>query len=417
MRLRKLGHGQSVLIVAPPEIDRAIRVATQLGFDDEVQVADILRWAMLETCADIRRQTPHWVEQGLAYSTRQYSETMFEQTSEVDYLRNAWLRPEAKTLEQLYGNVHSTSGDAHIRQQVSLHPKMSAHLQSIGITEFGNARLSEEQEREVSHELERERQVQRPAKLKAAVHTLHPHVVSFTETGEIPSGSDQFKPLFGFVQHIGGAWDGRLLATRDFVISVENSAVGNSLHDYMRPVNWVLSRSIGPEMLLVVISPYEANELLPSMRANTSGVHLHIYGPRLAKDTTPLSDFRFYCVPPISPSARQVPTLLRNQLSLWAGQLYFDSYVEYKELCAFLGLYMGYTADEIYQLQAGDHIQTDGFVKRGGFKLVRGGSRFTQSPVAILRELFGLRRKGVDYLSTHMGQVLNARELFESDFV
>ena len=50
--MRKLGYGQSVLILAPAETDRAIRKATRLHEGDSVEVHHVLRWAMLETCAD-----------------------------------------------------------------------------------------------------------------------------------------------------------------------------------------------------------------------------------------------------------------------------------------------------------------------------------------------------------------------------
>lgn len=34
----------------------------------------------------------------------------------------------------------------------------------------------------------------------------------------------------------------------------------------------------------------------------------------------------------------------------------------------------------------------------------------------VFKELFGLRRKGMGYLRTHMGQILHGRQLSESNF-
>ena len=72
MRLRKLGHGQSVMIIAPPEIDRTIRYEAGLRPEDKTKakVVDVIRWTMLETCQEIMRYIPQWVEQGLDYEAR-----------------------------------------------------------------------------------------------------------------------------------------------------------------------------------------------------------------------------------------------------------------------------------------------------------------------------------------------------------
>lgn len=58
--MRKLGHGQSVMFFAPLEVDRRIRKSAGKSSLDAVEVLDILRWAMLETCADIQRHASLW---------------------------------------------------------------------------------------------------------------------------------------------------------------------------------------------------------------------------------------------------------------------------------------------------------------------------------------------------------------------
>ncbi|KAG1725816.1 uncharacterized protein EDB91DRAFT_1229351 [Suillus paluster] len=70
MRMRKLGNGHSVMFFAPTEVDRSIRSATQKANTDCVDVADILYWAMRETCLDIQMRASHWAQQGSDFSTR-----------------------------------------------------------------------------------------------------------------------------------------------------------------------------------------------------------------------------------------------------------------------------------------------------------------------------------------------------------
>lgn len=114
MRLRKLGHGQSVMFFAPLEVDRKIREARgpQLH-NNPVKVIDVLRWTMGETCAEILRNVPHWANQGLDYMHRKAAETEYDSIPGDDIearrevLRRAWLQTEAKPLEELYNRPQS----------------------------------------------------------------------------------------------------------------------------------------------------------------------------------------------------------------------------------------------------------------------------------------------------------------------
>jgi hypothetical protein len=56
MRMRKLGHGQSIMFFAPPEVDRSIRLVSNKRVAEDIHVSDILVWAMTETCSDIQQR-------------------------------------------------------------------------------------------------------------------------------------------------------------------------------------------------------------------------------------------------------------------------------------------------------------------------------------------------------------------------
>lgn len=60
MRMRKLGHGQSLIFFAPDEVDRDIRRTAQKRSDDSISTLDIVRWAILEICcSQIQHFAPH----------------------------------------------------------------------------------------------------------------------------------------------------------------------------------------------------------------------------------------------------------------------------------------------------------------------------------------------------------------------
>ncbi|KAF8260777.1 hypothetical protein EI94DRAFT_1747592, partial [Lactarius quietus] len=161
MRMRQLGKGQSVMFFAPGEVDRRIRglIPTGRKSEDRIHVIDILRWAMHETCEDISCNLPHWAEQGLNHSRRI--------SADVAILKSAWLRPESRTLKEMYdpvSNLVSEAKGAELYREINNVPSLRERLELLGITQLTDVSMAEEQEREVDHEIEQERQVERPPK-------------------------------------------------------------------------------------------------------------------------------------------------------------------------------------------------------------------------------------------------------------
>ncbi|KAG0697961.1 hypothetical protein DFH29DRAFT_810975 [Suillus ampliporus] len=409
MRMRKLGNGQSVMFFAPTEVDRSIRSATRKDDTDGVDVADILHWAMSETCLDIQMRASHWVQQGSDFKTRHSAWTQFSRapTSSISTLKTAWLQPEERSLEDLYAPRSSS--------QVSqvCDPGIQRKCEELGVLLTSARSMDEEQEREVVHEVERERQVQRPPKVKPAAHVLHADVRSFVKTGRIPAGSSAFtQALTSLVNttavfHERDQWAPNILVTQDFARTVKTLS-SQKVDDYLRPVNWVIYSDVGRSPVLVVVSPNEANTLLPVIR-RSNVVHLCIYTPRTTKTMQACDDLRLYCVPS-TPRLTASEPLIR-QLNLFAGQLYFSSHNMYLHTCRFLGLNAPDLGDE-------DLIaENDGFIREENRPSGRASCSFTRSQLPPLKELFGMRRKGMGYLPTHLGKMLNGRILTEGDFL
>jgi hypothetical protein len=175
-----------------------------------------------------------------------------------------------------------------------------------------------------------------------------------------------------------------------------------ALTEYLRPVNWILSSGSGKDSIVVVISPYEANALLPIIR-KTKKVRLHIYAPRVMLSMRSFSDLTFYTIPNSPKEPWSAPAHVRMELNLFAGQLYFDRREEYERVCVMLALCMAHPGAE--------HYEVDGFVP----PMYRTGesSPFAKSKISILKTLVGQRRKGIGYHRTHLGQILNANPLDE----
>jgi hypothetical protein len=414
MRLRQLGKGQSVMFFAPGEVDRRIRDLIPTDDDaaqGEICVVDILRWAVQETCEDIARNLPHWAQQGLDHGRRfkAYQQYIFANNSDATILKNAWLQPESRTLEQMYDPAKTQGSE--LQQQVKDVPSLRERLELLTITKLAEVGMDEEQEREVNNEAELERQVERPPKAEPTEHTTHQDIVSFVRTGNIPPHSTCIIPLLaptGIDEALDSTpdWSPSPRSTLDFATTTECLSE-DRLTDYLRPVNWVLSSGFGKDSVTIVISPFEANELLPTIRESDK-VRLHIYVPKVTASMRSFSDLTFHTIPESPPTmAWTFPSHIRTELNLFAGQLYFDSKEEYDSVCVLFALKMAYLGAK--------EIDADGFVRPGNRSTGK-SSPLTVSAIATFKRLMNLRRKGMGYDKTHVGRVLDARPLMDSDF-
>ncbi|KAG2112417.1 hypothetical protein DEU56DRAFT_935108 [Suillus clintonianus] len=406
MRMRKLGHGHSVMFFAPPEVDRSIRDVNNKDGDEDIHVSDILVWAMTETCSDIQHRASQWLQHGIEYRSRHsaWSLSLSDRITPTELARS-WLQPEAKNLENLYAPAQM---DTYSSQ--ALDEDLLDRCKSLGLRIALGSRLDEEQEREVVHEIEREHEMERPPQVPAATHCADEDVRYFIQTGCIPDGSPSFIAIFDTLSTTSAAfsgsqpWSRNVFASKDFSTTVLNVDQTDS---YIRPVNWILSSTGSGAPMLVIVSPSEVNLFLPDIRASKQ-VHLHAYTPRVIKMMKSCDDLRLYITPSLP--TRWIPhDTLISQLNVFAGQLYFSHPHEYKKLCRLLGIYAAG--------QGASEIQSDGFIKpEHRSPAADRVNTFQQSPIPMLKALFGIRRKGMGYLPTHVGKLLGGRRLTGEDF-
>ena len=410
--MRKLRNGHSVMFFAPPKVDWSIRAASgKTSPITSVTTVDILCWAIHETWSDIKQRAPYWAQQGMSHETRSDAWNRFcNNNITLKQLSDAWIKPDLKSLEDLYAprETQATQSDlsaldSGIRQQCKV----------LGVLSLPSAQMDEEQEREVHREREREREVELPPEAEPAPHSLHPDVVSFVNTGVIPllhSGS-AFLPVFRTLEKSSAAtreadvWSPFILATADFCKTIEPESTRGTMDQYLRPVQWILSRKSDRDQVLVLLSPFEADCLMPDIRASEH-VHLHLYAPRKSQRMKPSDDFKLYSIPPL-PTDWTPPWALIDQLNVFAGQLYLRDHRSYLRLCRFLGVPTQEFPDDTV-------IRRNVFQIPGSFE--EHEITFLGSPLPSVMALLGIRSRGRPFAQTHMGSILQGRLLTEKDF-
>lgn len=346
--MRKLGNGQSVIFCVPTEIRTKIMHVTGNAQDSEITISDILAWVMSETNVDLRRTIPIWATQGRCFVRQKklWEEAQTDVGLRMDRnLAEKFLEDEAKSIATRYRPVSSTSNAALSQDNDEMLRKIAKRCKEFESTDIRSRTLQEEQERELAPEVEEEREVERPPPAKAAPHNIHGNVRKFVATGKIPGNGAGFIWAFEALRHTSAAdcldlskAPRNIRVTADFARTVKYKQSPQGYDSFQRNVQFVLTSADhrGKVDNVVVISPYEANELLASIQESRS-VMLHLYAPRQNQGFASLDHLQLYTVPP-KESKRMIESRFIIELNVFAGQLYFSNFQEYIEVCNYLGL-------------------------------------------------------------------------------
>ena len=417
------------MFCGPLDVERKILECCGKSQGQIIEVADVLKWSISETCNSTKKCIPLWGTQGIRHLRHHIARSELsnsDDTAAASEVAKALLEAEAQSLEDRYGLgvrrreeqilLHNLKEESLSKYDAELEA-MRAKCREFGLTTFNRATLREEQERELSPENEQERHVEHAPALAPYKHSIHRDLERFVCQSILDHDSDAFYPAFELFKKTSAAkclerntWSSNLLVTVDFARTVQVPK-NQFLDSFLRPVHWIASTKNHDAIDLVVLSPYEAHELLPSIRRHKA-IKLHVYSPRVSISMGSLEDLSFCAVPPVSKRWRQPSLTL--QLNIFAGQLYLRDYENYLSICRFLGL--------CYRPPQGDYrVASDGFVDPSGrSKFDTSMERecpFTISPVGFLRMIMTLRRKGQGFERSHYGRILNAELLAKSHFL
>jgi hypothetical protein len=419
--MRKLGKGQSVVFCIPTEIQTKIMAVTGNNNCLEIDVSDVLVWSIHETYSDLRRSMPLWAAQGTRFLRQGKVWEEITNNAGISMTKEhaeRFLENDAPSLEARYRPRRNENVTDFLGEFDANDPKITEILEQFKTfegLETASATLQEEQEREMSPEIEQERQVERPPPTEALTHQLHRDVEKFVQSGVVPPNSPAFIPAFKSLADTTAAelldvdqFPHDMLVTVDYAKTVKMTGQNPRSDAYQRPIQWILTSMAaggdGTVGAMAIISPFEAQELMPRIKNQTSSVvFLHIYAPRSTLSVPSLDDLTLHTVPPL-PAKWRLPTKLRVQLNLFCGQLYFGSFDEYKSTCDFLGLASTKAEDGVV-------VQADGFIvgKQDGY--------LKKSPVMFLKVLFTKIRRNCEGIEkTHWGRIMGGEVLTESDF-
>ena len=393
MRLRKLAHGQSLVFFAPPEVHQSIMDVTGRP-GTELTGYDVVAWSLEQSCLSIERSQPLRVIQGISHQRRQHMlDTFFGEISGPEELDkvvnwpkemiNKFREKEEQTLQDLYGPTGVAKNIFAGTPNRGIFRELREIWRNQDTNNSAVASMYEEHERELAPEIEKEVAVQRPQKVAPLRPVIDPHLRTFISNGH-PNELQNFANAFDSVLIYSSAKEKdaaplwmHIKVTTDFVNTVESPRSG-VYNDYFRPVNWVLtSKHKTKPTFFILISQHEVNRLMGAIRGHTSAVYLHQYEARVTKSMQSVdgsaarmlvSDFQW----------RNFDANLRQELHLFAGQLYFNSYADYRALF--------------------EKLNTASYVA-------------PEKLLSFIKAWLAIRQKGHNFLQSHMGQMVSGRVL------
>ena len=434
MRMRKLDRGQSVILLASAEVQRKIlqSSADPCPGNRTISMSEVLKWCISQTWTQTKRDMPRWASQGLRYARHEIGLTdqRPEPWTEADVKRYI-CEPDARSLEDLYGTGVQevsktmdtlTMSEPSLREQ-ALVASIDAKRSHFGINVRHTATMEEEQERELSPEVQQLRQVELPPDMEPLKHSLHADVRALFECGSLDLGSSAFSNAFDLFWETSArrhlekkAWAKDLLVTQDFAKTVRNH--GKEDTDlYLRPVHWVTCHILDGLATLVIVSPHEVNELL-ALQPWSKLVSLHVYSARTSESTAALDNLTFCAINNATVKAACCLTsaaqrLLQPKLNLFAGQTILSSHAEYVRVCQFLGLLYLDSAEAV-DVVASINGWLEPSVRRRYENVMAETCPFQKEPLSFLKQLVNMRRDRKGFDKSHVGRLLHGEVLRQS---
>ncbi|KAL2413203.1 hypothetical protein ABEF95_002207 [Exophiala dermatitidis] len=422
MRMRKLAVSQSVTFFAPPEVDNSIRALLGIQTGD-LDSSHVIRWCISQSCHALKSQQPLWTMKGFLHSRRRLAFKKYVRESgaipRAEQYLNTIRERESRPVSEMYAvdtrdqKKQAFQPEAWEKQD-DIMMQLLAEWDRTELNDLKESGISEEQEREILHEVEKVREVQRPVHATPAKPAESEVLMNYIFKNEGVPKAEDFHWAFNILsktrlepQYRGAEWPTNVLVTADYMRTIVPEA-GSPQDDYLRPVQWILVVDLVEQP--IIISPHEAQVFLPRLRED-GRVTLILYQPRTSRNMMPFDGMNVYQVPE-RPTPTKISVEAVSVLNLFAGQLYFTTFEDYKRLCCIIGIWDGERP-----LPHKRHVANDNFVSLA-CRQANGWTecKFSKSPVGMLKAFISMRRLGIEWGHTHMGRILSGRFLRRDEF-
>lgn len=206
--MRQLATTQSVVFFAPPEVHRSILDHRGKSDTEHLDSRDVVQWLLEQTCRAIEQLQPLYRSQGIDFCRRSEISIRFPDHLSSEEERVAFIHEiqqvEDHTLQTMYRPKRFETTPQVLQQPsyglvafLTSLKRQAYHSDSLSSTAFQEV----EQEREVAHEVEAVREVQKPIFYEALRYGgLHKDIILFERSGQPEHSSDGYGPVSAAIQ-------------------------------------------------------------------------------------------------------------------------------------------------------------------------------------------------------------------------
>lgn len=365
MRMRQLATTQSILFWASNEADIRLRKLSNQG---KVETHHVMEFIENNSRLFEKANMVHWTTGALNYTRKMIGHKLHENS--LGDLYNACVDDDFVKLTAMYGekeeallskiawNKYSKlEFDCFDDENVSKFVDKMKHAvvrklktQAKDVKKFTHA-LDEEQEKELEQEVEEQTQVERPAYAPAASPKFDKRLENLVLEGGDGSTFKDMKAekallsigayltitqMFNskFCQSNENAWADHLFVTKDFATIIENQS--QMRNNFLRSVYWIARIKAHEKYILILLSSFECNHLLPTFRKSVNSTLL-MYRPRLNNlQSNLIHEVGLQVTGQATPKVITIEDEV--QIGIYSGLLYFGDEAEQNVYCGFLGL-------------------------------------------------------------------------------
>ena len=430
MRMRKLDSRQSLCTVAPPEVHAQI-LKLSGKVECEISTSDVVEWSLEQTDETNESLKPLYIKREISHLCRKnitsdyawkVDENLLDDTC-VPALIEAYKEPEALPVQIVYA---PTFDDDRARTPLRMSettrqlPEMRHLLYLLSQLPHYNhldAEVEIQAEKEIAKESHREKESSPPRGLIPRVPSVSATLRKALSMGRMDTAD--FLPAFRLFETLLAeqnnsdyAWYTSLFVTTDFVDTVEKQ--GSALPSVLRTCYYVLSFRFQEDGALLLISQFEANEIMSGMK-KIREAHLHLYTPCVSRSSGKADELTFYNYPPI-PEERDWhpdPKAL-TYLQIFAGQTCFGSRSSYEDFCAALGIL---ATGKTLTVPKFPYYDDTRFVS----KKIRESkhwheSPFDRNPLPFVKQVYDWRLQGREWSSSTIGKIVDGKEVGDDEF-
>lgn len=420
MRMRHLDRGHSIVFWASNEADFRIRSTCNLQAGDSITNEHVIKFVCANSKRSEKENTVHWAAAAHNYAKKLAAHKLHNESLEELYEKCA--DEEFTTLKNMYGDeeemlvvdlsqikfsklaqiYRERESIAEFVERVGTAVVDKVKVQAADVKRFKHV-LDEEHEKELEHELEELREVERPPQVIPATPKFNENLIELFMTGS----SDLFSELWLekeiiplslslsstklFAEYYNEEpWDRNLLITEDCMRVVKGFERG--CDDFLRPVWWIACITIPNDWdYYILLSSFECDRLISTFKKSESST-LCMYRPRLSKlQSNLLRDTN------LQVTAMEIPFDIgldpEIQIGVYAGSMYFKSDDEQSAYCGFLGLIPRPRLKELEEAFDDNIIKPNGFVEhdhRNSTEVISkfvGQCQFIKNPIDLVHRL------------------------------